>query len=134
MSVITGLRSGSHRTALAEAEVAAVVTDDQVIEQRDVEHVGRGAQSQREPRIVRTRGGIAARMVVDDHHAGRARCETRGHEDVRQGHWRAVSRAAREQMPGEQTMLGGETGDAEDLDELIGDQRREDGRRGSWVC
>lgn len=68
-------------------------------------------------------------MVVDDHHAGRAKCETRGQEDVRQGHWRAVAHAARDHMPGEQPMLGGETGDAEDLDGLIGDQRAENGRR-----
>ena len=35
-------------------------------------------------------------------------------------------------MPGEQAMLGGEAGDAEDLDGLIGDQRREDGGRIPW--
>ena len=32
-----------------------LVTDDEVIEQWQVEHVGGGAQSQREPRIVRAR-------------------------------------------------------------------------------
>jgi hypothetical protein len=36
-------------------------------------------------------------------------------------------------MPGEEAMLGGETGDAEDLDGLIGDQRTENGRRVPWV-
>ena len=35
-------------------------------------------------------------------------------------------------MPGEQAIAGGEAGDAEDLDGLIGDQRREDGRRIPW--
>jgi hypothetical protein len=42
-----------------------------------------GAETHREPRIVRTRGGIAARMVVNDYQAGRARCETRGQKHVR---------------------------------------------------
>ena len=47
--------SGSHQPGLAKAEVPVLVTDDEVIEQRQVEHVGGGAQSQREPRIVRAR-------------------------------------------------------------------------------
>src|SRR5882672_12399242 len=119
--------NGFHQSGLAKAEVPMLVTDDEVIEQWQVEHVGGGAQSQREPRIVRTRCGIAARMVVNDHQAGRARCETRGHEDVRHRDWCAGARTAREHMPGEQAMLGGETRDAENLDGLIGDQRREDG-------
>src|SRR5262245_29133541 len=79
----------SHQSGLAKAEVAVLVTDDEVIEQRQIEHVGGGTQSQREPRIVRARCGIAARMVVDDHQAGRTRCETSGHEDIRHRDWRA---------------------------------------------
>ncbi len=31
-----------------------LVTDDEVIEQRQIEHVGGGIQSQREPRVVGT--------------------------------------------------------------------------------
>ena len=119
--------------AFVEAEIAAFVADDQVIEQRDVEHVGGGAQAEREPRIVGTRGGIAARMVVDDHQAGRARCETRGQKHVRQGYWCAVARSTREQMPGEQATTSGQTGDAEGLDRLISDQRAEHRRRRPWV-
>src|SRR6476659_6386709 len=42
--------SGSHQPGLAKAEVPVLVTDDEVIEQWQVEHVGGGAQSQREPR------------------------------------------------------------------------------------
>ena len=133
MSVIRLAGLAPISTGLAEAEIPMLVTDDEVIEQWQVEHVGRGAQSQREPRIVRARCGIAARMVVDDHHAGRARCETRGHEHVRHRDGCAGARPAREHMPGQQAMLGGETRDGEDLDELIGDQRREDRRRGPRV-
>src|SRR5713101_2606804 len=77
-----GLRPLRDVAAFVEAEVAAVVADDQVIEQRDVEHVSGGTQTEREPRVVRTRGGITARMVVYDHHAGCARCETRGQKHV----------------------------------------------------
>jgi hypothetical protein len=47
--------SGSHQAGLTKAEVPVLVTDDEVIEQWQVEHVGGGAQSQREPRIVRAR-------------------------------------------------------------------------------
>ena len=47
-------------SGFAEAEVAAGVADDQVIEQRHVEDVGRLRQPQRESRIVRARRGIAA--------------------------------------------------------------------------
>jgi hypothetical protein len=36
-------------------------------------------------------------------------------------------------MPGEKTMLGGDTRHGEDLDGLIGDQRRQDDGSGSWV-
>ena len=82
--------------------------------------------SHRQPRIIRARCGIAARMVVNDHQAGRARCETRGHEHVRHRDWCAVARSTGEHMPGEQAMLGGETRNGEDLDGLIGDQRRQD--------
>src|SRR5713101_3859353 len=108
--------NGFHQSGLAKAEVPVLVTDDEVIEQWQVEHVGGGAQSQREPRIVRARCGITARMVVNHHQAGRAGCETRGHEDVRHGDWSAGARAAREHMPGEQAMLGRDARDAEDLD------------------
>src|SRR6185436_19088791 len=101
--------SGSHRTGLAKAEIPMLVTDDEVIEQWQVEHVCCGAQSQRQPRIVRAGCGIAARVVVDHHHAGRAWCETRGYEHVRHRNWCAGSRPAREHMPGKQTMLRGET-------------------------
>src|SRR5258705_822127 len=131
-----GLRSVAllrELAAFVKAEVAAVVADDQVIEQRDVEHVSGGTQAEREPRVVRTRGGITARMVVDDHHTGRARCETRGEKHVRQGHWRAGARATREHMPGEEAMSCGDTGDTEDFNGLIGDQRAEDGRGVPWV-
>ena len=121
----------SMRAGLAEAVVPMRVTDDEVIEQGQVEDVGRGAQPQRQSRIVRTRCGIAARMVVNHHQAGRARCETRGHEDIWHGHWRAGARAARQHMPGEQAVLGRQTRDAEDFDRLIGNQRREDRRRGA---
>src|SRR6266540_147771 len=111
--------NGFHQSGLAKAEVPVLVTDDEVIEQWQVEHVGGGAQSQREPGIVRARCGITARMVVNHHQAGRAGCETRGHEDVRHGDWSAGARTAREHMPGEQAVLGGDTRDAEDLDGLI---------------
>src|SRR5258705_8232474 len=79
--------SGFHQSGLAKAEVPVLVTDDEVIEQWEVEHVSGGAQSQREPRIVRARSGVTARMVVNDHQAGRARRETRGHEEFRHLDW-----------------------------------------------
>ena len=41
--------SGSHQAGLTKAEVPVLVTDDEVIEQWQVEHVGGGTQSQREP-------------------------------------------------------------------------------------
>ena len=125
--------TGFHQPRLAEAVVPMLVTDDQVIEQRQVEDVGRGAQPQRQSRIVRTRCGITARMVVDDHQAGRARCETRRHEDIRHRDRRAGARAARHHMPGEQAVLRRQTRHGEDLDGLIGDQRREDRRGGTRV-
>ena len=60
-------------SGFAEAEVAAGVADDQVIEQRHVEDVGRLRQPKRESRIVRAWCGIAARMHAskesDDTHA-----------------------------------------------------------------
>ena len=91
----------------------------------------------RSPRLVRRsgieRGSVnsayvrrahnATRVAVDHHHAGRACCETRGHEHVRHRDGCAGSRPAREHVSGKQTMLGGETRNAEDLDELIGDQQ-----------
>jgi len=72
-------------------------------------------------------------MVVNDHQAGGAGCETRGHEDVWHRDWSAGARTAREHMPGEQAMLGGDTRDTEDLDGRIGDQQRENGGSCAWV-
>ena len=125
--------TGFHESRLAEAVVPMRVTDDQVIEQRQVEDVGRGAQPQRQSRIVRTGCRITARMVVHDHQAGRARCETRRHEDIRHGHRRAGPCAARHHVPGEQAVLRRETRHGEDLDGLIGDQWRENRGRGTRV-
>ena len=51
-----GWWSGSHQSGFAKAVVPLLVADDQVIEQRQVEHVGRGAQPQRQPRVVRDSG------------------------------------------------------------------------------
>ena len=65
--------SRCERSAFTEAEVAAGVTDDQVIEQRHVEDVCRLREPQCESRIVRARRGIAARVVVHDEQRGRAR-------------------------------------------------------------
>src|SRR6266850_8018979 len=125
--------SGSHQTGLAKTEVPVPVTDNQVVEQRHVEHVRRGAQAQRQSSVIRAWRRITARMVVNDHQAGCARCETRGHKHIRHRDWCAVPRTAREHMPGEKAMLGGDTRDGEDLDGLIGDQRRQDDGSGSWV-
>ena len=80
-------------SGFAEAEVAAGVADDQVIEQRHVEDVGRLRESKRESRIVRARCGIAARVVVHDEQRGRARCEARGYEHVWKRDRRARARA-----------------------------------------
>jgi hypothetical protein len=41
--------SGSHQAGLTNAEVPVLDSDDEVIEQWEVEHVVGGAQSQREP-------------------------------------------------------------------------------------
>src|SRR5688572_8850091 len=111
-------RSGSHQTGLAKTEVPVPVSDNQVVEQRHVEHVRRGAQAQRQSCVIRAWGWITARMVVNDHQAGRARCETRGHKHIRHRDWCAVARTAREHMPGEKAMLGGDTRDGKDLDGL----------------
>src|SRR5215217_6894560 len=54
--------SGPHQPGLTKAELPVLVTDDEVIEQWQAEHVGGGAQSEREPGIVRARCGITARM------------------------------------------------------------------------
>ena len=56
--------SSSHHAGLTKAEVPVLVTDDEVIEQWQVEHVGGGAQSQREPRIVRARCRRHARWGI----------------------------------------------------------------------
>ena len=50
--------SDSHQAGFVEAVVPVLVTDDEVIEQGQVEHVGGGAQPQREPRVVWTRRRI----------------------------------------------------------------------------
>ena len=58
--VMRGLRprSRDERSGFTEAEVAAGVADDQVIEQRHVEDVGRLRQPKRESRIVRLGVGL----------------------------------------------------------------------------
>ena len=81
------------RSRFAEAEIAAGVADDQVIEQRHVENVGRLRQPEREPRIIRARCGIAARVVVNYEQRSRARCEACGYEHVRDRDRRARARA-----------------------------------------
>ena len=54
----------NRNTGLTKAEVPVLVTDDEVIEQWPVEHVGGGAESQREPRIVRARCRRHARWGI----------------------------------------------------------------------
>jgi hypothetical protein len=107
-------------SGFAEAEVAAGVADDQVIEQRHVEDVGRLRQPKGESRIVRARCGIAARVVVHDEKRGGARCQARGHEHVRKRDGRARARAAGDDVPGEETVTGGEARDGENLQRLVG--------------
>jgi len=46
--------SGSHQSGFAKAVVAVLVTDDEVIEQRHVEHVCSSAQAQRQACVVWT--------------------------------------------------------------------------------
>ena len=62
---------------------SSTLQDVVVTAQVNSSHPSGSVQAQREPRIVGTRCWIAARMVVNHHHAGRTRCETRGHEHVR---------------------------------------------------
>ena len=122
------------RSGFAEAEVAAGVADDQVIEQRHVEDVGRLRQPKRESRIVRARCGIAARVVVHDEQRGGARCEARGHEHVRKRDGRARARAAGEHVPGEETVASGEARDGEDLHRLAGQEWRQRGGGDSRIA
>ena len=116
-------RSRSHsaeRPCFAKAVEALRITDDEVIEKRHVENISRRTESERQSRIVRTGRRVAARMVVNDHYAGRARCETRGHEDIRYADGRAVARTARDHVPGQETVLRREACDRKHLDGLIG--------------
>ena len=122
------------RSRLAEAEVAAGVADDQVIEQRQVEDIGRLRQPDRQLRIVGAGCGVTARVVVHHEQCGGAGCETRGYEHVRKRDGRARARAAREQMPGEETMLGGEARDGKDLHRFVGQQWRQRHGSGPWVA
>jgi hypothetical protein len=46
--------------SLAKTEVAAGVTNNEVVEQAEVEYVRCGTQPDRQPGIVRARGGITA--------------------------------------------------------------------------
>src|SRR5688572_18449478 len=98
-------------SGFAETEVAAGVADDQVIEQRHVEDVGRLRQPEREARIVRAWCGIAARVVVHSEQRRGARCQARGYEHVRKRDWRARARTAGEYVPGEELVTSGEARD-----------------------
>ena len=51
---------------LPKAEVAAGVTNNEVVEQAEVEYVRCGTKPDRQPGIVRARHGIAAWVVVHD--------------------------------------------------------------------
>src|SRR4029450_2293987 len=57
-------RRSPERACFAEAVVPLFVADDELIEKPDVASLCCVAKPQREPRVIGTRGRIAARMVV----------------------------------------------------------------------
>ena len=64
LSVLHG--DGARACRLRGSCMPLCVADDEVIEEPDVESVCCVAKAQREPCVIGTRCGIAARMVVDD--------------------------------------------------------------------
>ena len=109
----------------AEAVVASVGPDDEMVEQRDVDHVGRLGEPLGESGIVCTRGGVPTGVVVRHQQGSRAGRETRRDKDVGQRDARRGPRAARQHVPGQQSVAGGEAGDREDLDGFLGEERRQ---------
>jgi Domain of unknown function (DUF6946) len=129
-----GWRFQAQLSALPEAVVATLLSDDEVIEQGDIEDVGGCTQSLRQSSVIGAWPWIAAGMVVHDDHARRAQRDECRYEHIGGRHERARARAACEQVPCEESMSCRQARDAEHLYRLPVHQRCEGGCRFPWIA
>ena len=66
---------GTQPPRRSEAVIAAVLADDQMIMEREVQHVRGGFQTHRQRDVVFARRGIARRVIVGDRLVRRQKCQ-----------------------------------------------------------